>query len=214
MVDISLETRGLHKYSFLVGAWTFSSFMSNVRGTGGSLMDPWLIIGYIVIIILLFIIAVITSALWPTVIGAVWIPTPRETARKMLELAKVTPEDTVVDLGSGDGRIIVMAAEEFGATALGIEADPLRVLWSRSIIWRHGLRDRVKVVWGNFYSQSIAAATVVTVFQGQAINKNLQSKLSIELKPGTRVVSYSFSFEDWDPVETQKKPNLYLYVIG
>ncbi len=177
-------------------------------------MDPWLIIGYTVIIILLFIIAVISSAIWPTLIGAVWIPTPRETARKMLELAKVTSEDIVVDLGSGDGRIIVMAAEEFGATAFGIEADPLRVLWSRTVIRRHGLRDRVKVVWGNFFSKSIAAATVVTVFQGQAINKTLQPKLSTELKPGTRVVSYSFPFEDWDPVETQIKPNLFLYVIG
>jgi hypothetical protein len=165
-------------------------------------------------IILLCIIVVIISAIWPTLIGAVWIPIPRETARKMLELAKVTPDDTVIDLGSGDGRIIVMAAEEFRATAVGIEADPFRVLWSRNVIRRRSLKNQVKVVWGNFYSQSIAAATVVTVFQGQAINKSLQPKLSTELKSGTRVVSYSFPFEDWEPVETQKNPNLYLYVIG
>ena len=72
--------------------------MSNAKETGGSLMDLWLIVGYTVIIILLIIIAIITSAIWPTLIGAVWIPTPQETARKMLELAKVTPEDIVVDL--------------------------------------------------------------------------------------------------------------------
>jgi hypothetical protein len=164
-------------------------------------------------IILLCIIALIASAIWPTLIGAVWVPIPRETARKMLELANVTSDDTVVDLGSGDGRIIVMAAEEFGAKAFGIEADPFRVLWSRSVIRRRGLKNRVKVVWGNFYSQNIAAATVVTVFQGQAINKRLQPKLSTELQPGTRVVSYSFSFEGWSPIEVRKKPDLYLYMI-
>jgi hypothetical protein len=176
-------------------------------------IDPWLVIGYIVIIILLCIIAVIAWAVWPTLIGAVWIPTPTETARKMLELAKVNKEDTVVDLGSGDGRIIVMAAEEFGAAAWGIEADPFRVLWSRIVIRHRGLKERVKVVWGNFYSQSIADATVVIVYQGQAINKQLQPKLLLELKPGTRVVSYSFSFEGWTPVETNKSPNLFLYVL-
>lgn len=150
---------------------------------------------------------------WPSLIGAPWVPVSKDTARKMLELAKVTQEDTIVDLGSGDGRIIIMAAEEFGAESFGIEADPLRVLWSRSTIRRRGLRNVVRVVWGNFFTQSLVEASVVTVYQGQDINRRLKSKFEIELSPGTRVVSYSFPFDGWTPVETQKNPNLYLYVI-
>lgn len=176
-------------------------------------MDVWLILGYCLIIILLCIIVVGVSAVWPSLIGAPWVPVSKDTARKMLEFAKVHQEDTVVDLGSGDGRIIIMAAEEFGATSFGIEADPLRVGWSRSVIRRRGLKNRVKVIWGNFFTQSLADATVVTVYQGQDINKRLKEKFSIELPPGTRVVSYSFPFDGWTPVKTHKNPHLYLYEI-
>jgi hypothetical protein len=178
-----------------------------------TLIDIWLVVGYIVIVILLCIIVIGVSAVWPSLIGAPWVPVSRETARKMLELAQVSHEDVVVDLGSGDGRIIVLAAKEFGAKAFGIEADPLRVLWSRCVIRRHGLHGRVAVIWGNFFTQNLLAATVVMVYQGQEINKRLKSKLAVELKPGTRVVSYSFPFEGWTPVETRNNPHLYLYVI-
>jgi hypothetical protein len=177
------------------------------------MIDIWLVIGYSLIIILLCIIVVGTSAVWPSLIGAPYVPTSKETAQKMLELAHVSSEDTVADLGSGDGRIIVLAAEQFGAKAFGIEADPLRVLWSRSVIRRRGLRNKVEVIWGNFFNQSLVDATVVTVYQGQEINKRLKDKFLLELKPGTRVVSYSFPFDGWAPVETQKNPRLYLYVI-
>jgi hypothetical protein len=176
-------------------------------------MDVWLIVGTVVIIILVSVIAVGISAVWPSLIGAPWVPVSKKTAQRMLELAKVTQEDTVVDLGSGDGRIIIMAAEKFGASAVGIEADPFRVLWSRGVVRCRGLIEIVDVIWGNFFVKSLSDATVVTVYQGQAINKRLKTKLAIELTPGTRVVSYSFPFEGWTPVETIKNPQLYLYVI-
>ena len=176
-------------------------------------MDMWLVVGFIIIIALLGIIVFGVSAVWPSLVGAPWVPVSKNTARKMLELAKVNPEDTVVDLGSGDGRIILMAAEEFGARSFGVEVDPLRVFWSRSVIWRRGLRDMVKVVWGNFFTQSLVEASVVTVYQGQNINRRLKTKFEGELSPGTRIVSYSFPFDGWTPVETQKNPHLFLYVI-
>lgn len=130
----------------------------------------------------------------------------------MLELAQVKPQDNVVDLGSGDGRIIVMAAKEFGSSCVGIEADPFRVMWSRFVIRMRGLKDKVKVIWGNFFSQNVAYATVVTVYQGPEVNKLIREKLSAELKPGTRVVSYKFPLEGWAPVETTTKPDIYLYI--
>ncbi|MFX1576187.1 MAG: SAM-dependent methyltransferase [Promethearchaeota archaeon] len=176
-------------------------------------MDMWLIIGTVVIIILVSVIAFGISAVWPSLIGAPWVPVSKKTAQRMLELAKVTQEDTVVDLGSGDGRIIMMAAQKFGASAVGIEADPFRVLWSRGVIRRRGLNEIVEVIWGNFFTKSVPDATVVTVYQGQSINKRLKTKLATELTPGTRVVSYSFPFEEWTPVEMIKNPRLYLYVI-
>lgn len=189
-------------------------FIIQLLGDSGErVMDIWLILGYSLIIILLCVIVVGTSAVWPSLIGAPYVPTSKGTAQKMLELAQVSADDTVADLGSGDGRIIMMAAEQFGANAFGIEADPLRVLWSRSVIRHRGLRKKVEVIWGNFFNQSLAKATVVTVYQGQEINKRLKDKFLLELEPGTRVVSYSFPFDGWTPVETQKNPHLYLYVI-
>ncbi len=177
------------------------------------MIDGWLVVGYIVIIILLSIIVFSVSAIWPSLIGAPWVPTSIATVRKMLALAKVNQNDTLVDLGSGDGRIIIMAAEEFGASAFGVEADPLRVLWSRKVIRRRGLKDKVKVIWGNFFTQSLVEASVVAIYQGHDINNQLKTKLASELTPGTRVVSYSFPFDGWTPVETTKNPNIYLYVI-
>ncbi|MHA2405580.1 MAG: SAM-dependent methyltransferase, partial [Candidatus Hermodarchaeia archaeon] len=150
-------------------------------------MDMWVIIGYIVIIILLCVIIVGVSAVWPSVIGAPWVPVSKKTSQSMLELAQVTSKDKVVDFGSGDGRIIIMAAEKFGAQAVGIEADPFRVLWSRMVIRRRGLGKLVDVIWGNFFSQTVSEASVVTVYQGQEINKRLKEKFTTELKPGTRV---------------------------
>jgi tRNA1(Val) A37 N6-methylase TrmN6 len=91
----------------------------------------------------------------------------------MLQLAEVHEGDMVIDLGSGDGRIIISAAKDYRAKALGIEADPIRVLWSRWNIQRNRLTDRVKVIWGNFFDQDLGEATVVTVYQNPEVNDKL-----------------------------------------
>ncbi|MFX1606531.1 MAG: SAM-dependent methyltransferase [Promethearchaeota archaeon] len=154
------------------------------------------------------------SLLWPVFVrGAPWSPTPRETARKMLQLANVTQDDTVVDLGSGDGRIIIMAAEEFGAKAIGIEIDPLRILWSRRNVQRKRLQEKVQVISGNFFDLELSNATVVTVFQRIGTNNRLKAKLTSELNPGTRVVSYMHRFEGWSPVKKTEDPAIFLYIV-
>jgi precorrin-6B methylase 2 len=144
--------------------------------------------------------------------GAPWTPTPQETVRKMLELADVTQDDTVVDLGSGDGRIIIMAAKEFGARAIGIEVDPSRILWSRWNVQRSGMQEKVQVVKGNFFDLDLSGATVVTVFQRIGTNNRLKAKLISELKPGTRIVSYIHLFEGWSPVVAVEDSKIYLYM--
>jgi precorrin-6B methylase 2 len=131
----------------------------------------------------------------------------------MLEFAEVTSDDILYDLGSGDGRIIVMAAKEFGAQSVGIEVDPLRLLWSRLSIRRHNLGQKVHVIRANFFKVSVEDATIVTLYQGYEINKKIRDKLASELKPGARVVSYRFILEGWTTSKTNEEESIYLYVV-
>ena len=178
------------------------------------MIDPAIIILYNLALILCIILIIVgISIVWTSAIGAPWVPTPGDKVRKMLELAKVDQNDTVIDMGSGDGRIIIIATEEFGADAIGIEADPLRVLWSRIRIRRQGLNNKASIIWGNFYNQDLSDATVITIYQFEPVNNKLKPKFTSELKPGTRIVSYSFPFKDWTPTETAEDQKIYLYII-
>jgi SAM-dependent methyltransferase len=163
--------------------------------------------------LLSLILGVAVWMMWPLVIGAAFIPTPIKIVRKMLEIADVKRDDHIIDLGSGDGRIIIEVAKKYQANAVGIEADPFRVLWSRSRIRSNDLEDKVDVVWGNFFKTDLSKATIVTVFQGQGINNKLMKKFEEELEPGTRVVSYSFTFDGWEPIKKDPDTEVYLYKI-
>ena len=162
---------------------------------------------------IVFLIGILLWMLWPLAIGAGWTPTPKKVVKKMLDLAEVGPGDTLYDLGSGDGRIIFMAAEEFGAKAVGIEADPLRVLWTLIWIRLKGLEDQLRVQFGNFFWVDLSTASVVSVFQSTGVNYKLIDKLLRELEPGTRVVSYSFTFDGWKPMKVDESSKLFLYKI-
>jgi 16S rRNA A1518/A1519 N6-dimethyltransferase RsmA/KsgA/DIM1 with predicted DNA glycosylase/AP lyase activity len=151
--------------------------------------------------------------MWSSVIGAIFVPTPMDVVGKMLEIADVNENDTLIDLGSGDGRIILEAAKSYDANSIGIEADPLRVFWSRSRIKSNDLEEKVEVIWGNFFKTDLSKATVVTVYQGQGINNKLSTKFKEELDPGTRIVSYSFTFDGWEPMKKDPESDVYLYKI-
>ncbi|MFA5869044.1 MAG: SAM-dependent methyltransferase [Candidatus Bathyarchaeia archaeon] len=150
--------------------------------------------------------------IWPILIGAMFLPTPPEVVEKMLSIADVGAGDVLYDLGSGDGRIIIAAAER-GARGVGVEADPIRVLWSRLRARRSPAHDRLRVIWGDFFKASVSEATVVTVYQGESINNRLREKFEAELKPGSRVVSFSFKLEGWEPAEKHPDADVYLYVL-
>lgn len=169
---------------------------------------------FIVTLLAGLFITIIISILWPVIIkGAGWVPTPMKIVRRMLELAEMQKEDIVYDLGSGDGRIILMAAQKFGARAVGIEADPIRLILSRLVIKLRGLNQVVSVLWGNFFHKSIREATVVTIFQSQETNNKLKPKFEKELKPGTRIVTHVFTFDGWEPRKVDKKSQIYLYIV-
>ena len=151
---------------------------------------------------------------WSSIIGAGFQPTSRKLVKQMLNMAEVGPDDIVYDLGSGDGRIVIDAVKKYNAKAVGLEADPSRVFWSRLVITLSGIGKRAKIVWGNFFNQNINEATVVTLFLSDTANQKLKSKFLEELKPGTRIVSYVWKFRGWEPVEADETEAIYLYVIG
>ena len=168
----------------------------------------------IILIVLYFIVGLLLWIAYPIFYGAPWIPTPRKKVHNMLELAEVNNEDVVYDLGSGDGRIIIMAAEVFGARSVGIEIDFIRVLLSRFAIRRNGLSHLVNVIRGNFFKVDFSEATVVTIYQGIEVNNKLREKLLHELKPGTRIVSHTFIFKDWTPIKANEETENYLYIVN
>lgn len=127
-------------------------------------------------------------------------------------MAEISSKDIVYDLGSGDGRIVIEASKKYNAKAVGIEADPLRVILSRLVIVFS--RNRPKIIWGNFFTEKISEATIITLFLGHKTNQKLKRKLQEELKPGTFVVSYIWTFNEWNPVKIDKEEKVYLYIVG
>jgi precorrin-6B methylase 2 len=128
-----------------------------------------------------------------------YVPTPTEVVDAMLTVAKVTSTDLVYDLGSGDGRIVITAAQKYGARGIGIELDRDLVNQANRNARAAGVQDAVRFRRGDLFRQDLSPATVVTLFLSPSVNLRLQSKLLRELKPGTRVVSHQFPIGDWTP---------------
>ena len=125
----------------------------------------------------------------------VWVPTPQALVDKMLDMGKVTAKDYVIDLGSGDGRTVITAAKR-GATAVGIEYNPDMVALSERAAKKEGVTDRAKFMKADLYAADLSRATVITMFLLPEINLKLRPKL-LDLKPGTRLVSNSFTMGEW-----------------
>jgi predicted RNA methylase len=130
----------------------------------------------------------------------VYIPTPQSVVDAMLDLAGVTSGDTVYDLGSGDGRIVITAAKKYGARGVGIEIDPSLAKKATENAAAAGVSDRVRFRVENMFTAKISDATVVTLYLLQSLNERLRPKLVRELKSGTRIVSHVFNMgPEWPP---------------
>jgi len=127
----------------------------------------------------------------------IWVPTPQTLVDKMLDMAKVTPQDRLMDLGSGDGRTVITAAQR-GLTAQGIEYNPDLVELSRRNAQRAGVADRATFVAADLFKTDLSKADVITMFLLSTINEKLRPTL-LQLPPGTRVVSNTFRMGDWEP---------------
>jgi hypothetical protein len=139
-----------------------------------------------------------TLAAEPTV---PYVPTPQEVVDKMLAMAKVTPNDYLIDLGSGDGRIVVTAAKKYGARGFGVDLNPLRIREAVENAAKNGVSERAEFYQRNLFETDLGNATVITMYLLPRVNLELRPKL-LELKPGTRIVSHDFDMDDWKPEET------------
>ena len=153
-----------------------------------------------------------------------FVPTPPAVVDAMLDLARVRPEDFVIDLGSGDGRIIIVAAKKYGARGFGVEVDPDLVVEARREARRQGVEERAQFVVENLFLTTLDRATVLTMYLYHRMMLQLRPRLFEQLKPGTRVVSHDFDMEPWEPdghvtVPVPDKPygppssEVYLWII-
>ena len=143
-----------------------------------------------------------------------YVPSTETNVDEMLRLAQVQPGDVVYDLGSGDGRIVIAAARDWGARGVGIEIDPKLVAESRDRAQREGVANRVSFREGDVLKAPVGEATVITMYLLTGLVNRLQPKLLAELKPGTRIVAHDYPFSEWKPDRhVRVSKSFYLYVV-
>jgi SAM-dependent methyltransferase len=144
----------------------------------------------------------------------IWEPTPDAAVERMLRMARTTEKDYVVDLGAGDGRIVIAAARDFGARATGIEYNPRLAALAQSRVLGAGLASRARIVQGDLFKFDFSSATVVTMFLLPELNLRLRDRLLV-MRPGTRIVSHEFDMGDWEPTERARvaEVDLFLWVV-
>jgi SAM-dependent methyltransferase len=145
--------------------------------------------------------------------GGVWFPTSKKHIRAMLEMAELKPGELVYDLGCADARVLIIAAQEFGARGVGIEIDPLRYRLARWRVRRAGLEDQITLVQGSFHEENLSKADVVTLYLVQKMINRLAPKLARELRPGARLVSNTFVVPGLKVVKYDRPADLRLYAI-
>lgn len=167
----------------------------------------------LVILVTLVLLFALLSMVWPP--DSPWSPwwrTDSTRARLICKLAKINDKDVVYDLGAGDGALLITAAKEFGAKAVGVEIDPLRVAISKLAVLFSGQSGKVKIVRKNFFDAEISDATVVFMYLVPKALARLKPKLLKELRPGTRIITFVYKI-DLPIAEQDLKQEIYLYRI-
>jgi ubiquinone/menaquinone biosynthesis C-methylase UbiE len=151
---------------------------------------------------------------------APYVPSPKEIIEQMLESANVKRGEVVVDLGCGDGRILITAVQKFGAKAVGVELNPKLAKEATEMIARLGLQNHAKVIRGDIFEVDLTQADVVTLYLTTNFNERLRPKFEQSLHPGARVVSHDYGIRGWNPIDVQevfvhnRRHKIYLYQIG
>lgn len=140
----------------------------------------------------------LATGAWAAEPSVPYVPTPQEVVERMLQIAKVTASDYVIDLGSGDGRIVITAAKKHGARGFGVDLNPVRISEANENARKAGVTDKVAFYQRDLFETDVSEATVITMYLLPRVNLELRPRL-LELKPGTRLVSHDFSMDDWKP---------------
>src|SRR5512138_2676993 len=149
-----------------------------------------------------FILLFIFGVLWifvPAFYGLPSRPTKMNRIRKALKLANLQPDETLYDLGAGDGRVLLIAARDFGAQAVGVEVGPIQCAWIWLRAMANGFGKQIQVRWENYYQVKLRDADVVFVYATSTEVKKLAPHLKLEMKKGSRLVSISADFSEWEP---------------
>jgi len=159
---------------------------------------------------LLFLVALLWILI-PSLYGLPPVPTKPERIRKALKLAKLQPNETLYDLGAGDGRVLLVATRDFGAITVGIEVGPIQcaLIWLRVVA--SGFGSKIQVKWGNFYKANLSDADVVFIYATSKEVVKLTSHLEKQLKNGARVVSISADFPEWEPSDFDNHDLIFVY---
>ena len=171
---------------------------------------------FVLFLYVLSILLLLIGVLWvfvPALYGSPPVPTKLNRIRKALQLVNLQSEEVLYDLGSGDGRVLIIAAREFGAQAVGIEIGPVQraISWLNAHRVRNGVRQRVRVEARNFYQSDLRAAGVVFVYATSKEVAKLAAHLEKQMKPGSRVVSISADFPEWEPAAFDEHELIFVY---
>jgi SAM-dependent methyltransferase len=169
---------------------------------------------FLTLLIGIAVLLAVLYGLWllvPILSGLPWRPTETKRIRRALELARVQPGERVYDLGSGDGRVLLMAAREFGAYATGIEISPVHCLVARWMAQSQHLSERVSIRQSDFFKADLSDADVVFAYMTSREARRLRPHLEKQLRPGARVVTISFDFDGWQPDAYDNEGLIFLY---
>lgn len=159
----------------------------------------------------LFFIVILLWILIPSLYGLPPVPTKPQRVRNALKLAELKPNETLYDLGAGDGRVLFIAAREFGAKAVGIEVGPIQCAWIWLRVVIGGMRDRIQIRWANFYKADFRQADVIFVYATSKEVRQMAPHLERQMKPGSRLVSISADFSDWEPSALDEHDLIFIY---
>ena len=146
--------------------------------------------------------------------GAPWIITSPRKIKRMLDLVELKPGERLIDLGAGDGRIVIAAVKEYGAVATGVEIDPLKFLLAKIFIRWNRVRGMADVQWGNIFETSLNDVNVIALYLTRETNSLLRPYLENNCDPGTRIVSNAFSIPGWTPIIIDDLNLIFVYEIG
>ena len=174
------------------------------------IMTNFLVVFLFVLSIILFLIGLLWM-LVPALYGLPSRPTGLNRIRRALKLVNLQPDEVLYDLGSGDGRVLIIAAREFGAQAVGIEIGPVQRAFSWVQVRRSGIRHKVRIEAGNFYQADLHEADVVFVYATSREVVKLAPHLEKQMRPGSRLVSISADFPEWEPTTFDERELIFIY---